>query len=179
MDLGNMQGKVKQYLTILENTRTYRQEWEASVKQMIIDQLNMIREETGLPAEVEVQDNLLNLEAIALSLGQDNSGIAEDLGKTKRHLIKSNGALVYQQLFNGKIMVSIFFPYIEGLAQPKQPKMIEILRPEELRPPFVIRHMESFMKEIITWEDYDDDVPQKIGFSMGFQQESSGDAGEQ
>ncbi|MBX2815686.1 MAG: hypothetical protein KTR24_06805 [Saprospiraceae bacterium] len=171
MELHNVQAKVKQYQAILENTSQYRKDWQNVTRKMITDNLQMIIDETGLPAQIDHQDNLLNLEAIALTLGQTNSGIAEDLGKTKRHLIKSNGALVYQQLFNGKIMISIFFPFIEGLAQPKQPKMIEILRPEELKPPFLIRHVETLLKEVITWEDYDDDVPQKIGFSMGFQPE--------
>lgn len=178
MELKNVHAKTKQYLTILSNTEQYRKEWHGSIKEMILSNLEKILEETKLPAEIEEQDNLVNLEAIALSFGQTNSGIAEDLGKTKRHLIKSNGALVYQQLFNGKIMISIFYPFIEGLAQPKQPKMLEILRPEELKPPFIIRHVEALLKEIITWEDYDDDVPQKIGFTMGFQPEQLGSSQE-
>ena len=169
MQLQNIQRKARQYLDILSNTEQYRKDWHGSSKEMILVNLEQILKETDLPAEIEQQDNLANLESIALSFGQTNSGIAEDLGKTKRHLIKSNGALVYQQLFNGKIMISIFYPFIEGLAQPKQPKMLEILRPEELKVAFILRHVEAFLKEIITWEDYDDDVPQKIGFTMGFQ----------
>ena len=96
----------------------------------------------------------------------------------KRIMIKTNGALVYQQLFNGKIMIMIVSPSIEGYGEPKPPKMMEILRPEELKTPFILRHIEAFLKDITEWEDYDDDEPQKpnnafspIGFNRDYDDE--------
>ena len=60
------------------------------------------------------------------------------------------------------------YPVIEGLNEPKQPRTLEILRPEELKKPFVYRQMETFLKEMADWEDFDDDVPtQQIGFNVG------------
>ena len=50
-------------------------------------------------------------------------------------------------------------PYIEGYGEPKPPRPIEILRPNELTVGFIIRHVETFLKEITEWEDYDDDEP--------------------
>ncbi|NND32092.1 MAG: hypothetical protein HKN76_05825 [Saprospiraceae bacterium] len=167
MDLTNIQNKVNQYQKILENTEQYRQDWHTSLKQMIIDQLEHIIKETGLAAKVEVKSELQHMEAVALSLGHVESGISEKIGEANRVLIKSNGNLVYQQLFNGKVMITIMFPFIEGLGKPRPPKNVEILRPAELKPPFLLRHVEEFLKEIIGWEDFDDDVPQPIGFQMG------------
>jgi len=54
--------------------------------------------------------------------------------------------------------------------------MIAIYRPEELKTPFLIRHMEDFIKEITHWEDLDDDdqPTNKIGFQIqSLQQPSS------
>jgi hypothetical protein len=167
MDLANIQNKVNQYHQILENTEQYRKDWHASLKQGISDQLEHIIKETGLQAKVEIKTELQHMEGIALSLGHVESGISEKIGDAKRVLIKSNGNLVYQQLFNGKVMVTIMYPFIEGLGQPRPPKNVEILRPAELKPPFILRHVEEFLKEIIGWEDFDDDVPQPIGFQMG------------
>jgi hypothetical protein len=89
----------------------------------------------------------------------------EDTG-VKRTMIKSNGSLIYQQLFNGKIMVMIVSPYIEGYGQPKPPMTLEILRPDELKAPFIIRHVEAFLRDITEWEDYDDEQPHKGGQSF-------------
>lgn len=167
MNISNVQNKVNQYHKILENTLQYRKEWHNRLKEMIINQLNSIVDATGLKAKVEEKTELLHLEAVGLSLGHVESGISEKVGDTKRELIKSNGTLVYQQLFNGKVMVTIAYPFIEGLGQPKQPKNLEILRPAELKEAFIIRHVEEFLKEVIAWEDFDDDVPQQtIGFQM-------------
>ena len=126
-------------------------------------------------SEVEVQDNIENLEAVVLNLGRSASGISENLENTdiKRAMIKSNGALIYQQLFNGKVMIMIVSPYIEGYGEPKPPKPLEILRPEELSQSFIIRHVETFLKDITEWEDYDDDEPSsKHAFNpIGFHRE--------
>lgn len=155
----NLIKRVKQYQQVLENTIMYRSLWHNEVREKIFQTLSELVEETGLDAEIYVEDDIENLESVVLDLGRVSSGISETLGKKdfKRTMVKYNGALIYQQLFNGKIMVMFNSPYIEGYGEPKQPKMIEILRPDELTPPFFIRHMETFIRDITEWEDYDDD----------------------
>ena len=58
---------------------------------------------------------------------------------------------------------------IEGYGQPRPPKTIAIYRPDEIKGPYLVRHMESFISEVTNWEDYDDDEPhQRIGFHLNF-----------
>ena len=171
MDYSNISSKVEKYNEILLNTKNYRKKWNSSLKKMIIDKLNDIIKKTKLPAYVDVKDEIENLEVIGMSLGTEISGIAEKLpgNKTKRPFIKSNGSLIFQQLFNGKIMIMIMYPYIEGYGQPKPPRTLEILRPREMKDAFIIRYVEEFLKEVIEWEDFDDDVPEKMGMTpIGF-----------
>lgn len=164
MDIGSLQSKVDTYRGIVENTKNYRKDWHEHLKKMIISNLEEINKQSGLGAKIEIQDNMENLEVILFSLGQEVSGIAEKVDNTDitRPMIKNNGALVYQQLFNGKVMIMVSYPFIEGYAQPKPPRMIEILRPEEFKEPYVIRHVEEFLKDVIDWEDYDDDAQSKM-----------------
>mgnify|MGYP006898432575 FL=1 len=109
------------------------------------------------------------------TMGSVESGLSEQVGSgLQRDLIKHNGTLVYQQLFNGKILVLINFPFIEKYGQPQPPKTIAIYRPEELKEPYFLRHMETFVADISNWEDYDDDAPepnQRIGFKLNFEEE--------
>lgn len=165
MDIGSLQNKVDTYRGIVENTKNYRKDWGEHLKAMIIKNLEEINKVSGLGAKVDIQDNMENLEVIMFSLGQEASGIAEKIENSEmtRPMIKHNGSLVYQQLFNGKVMIMIAYPLIEGYGQPKPPKMLEILRPEEFKEPYVIRHVEEFLKEIIEWEDYDDDAQKQMG----------------
>ena len=114
-----------------------------------------------------------NLEAVVLSLGDIKSGIYESINEeVNRHFIKHNGSLIYQQLFNGKVIVLIQYPMIENYGKPKPPKTIAIYRPDEIKEPYIVRHMETLISEVTNWEDYDDDEPsQKIGFHLNFEKE--------
>lgn len=171
-DINNLKRKVQQYKEILGNTRAYRDVWKEELRDMIVNRLTELTKGSELEAEIEVKSTIENLEAIVLSLGEAKSGIWENVNKTiKRHLIKHNGSLIYQQLFNGKVVVMINLPMIEGYGEPAPPKTIAIYRPEEIKAPFILRHLENLVKEVTNWEDYDDDEPsgqQKIGYHLNF-----------
>ncbi|MEM9918648.1 MAG: hypothetical protein AAF990_11155 [Bacteroidota bacterium] len=169
-DLTNLKRRVNQYKEVLNNTIEYRKAWKSELRQRIENVLGDMNKSCGLEATIQLKENVENLEAIVLDLGQSKSGISERVNEeVRRPLIKHNGSLVYQQLFNGKIIVLITYPLIEGYGEPRPPKTIAIYRPEELKPPFFVRHMEDFIKEITNWEDFDDDEPsQKIGFKLNF-----------
>ncbi len=175
IDVGGLLAKANAYKQVKNNTIDYRKAWHEEKKPMIISTLEEIKSQLDLKAKIDCRDNIENLEAIVFDLGKASSGISENLENTdiKRMMIKFNGALIYQQLFNGKIMIMVSSPYIEGYGEPKPPRMIEILRPDELKQPFILRHMEALLKDITEWEDYDDDEPTKnqVGFNpIGFNQ---------
>jgi hypothetical protein len=173
MDFGSLIVKANAYKRVLENTQAYRKAWHDEIKPLLLKNLEIIIKEIELKAEIKEINNIENLEAVILDLGKTSSGISESLEDTgiKRTMIKQNGALIYQQLFNGKVMVMLSLPNIDGYGEPKPPRSLEILRPDELKEPFVVRHVELLLKDITDWEDYDDDQPAKnsIGFNpIGF-----------
>ena len=172
MDYSTLVPKVAKYLKVKQNTFDYRKQWHDGKKQLIIDTLQGVIDNTDLEAEIDVKDDIENLEVIMFNLGRLKSGIREKLdGDEYRSVVRNNGILVYQQLFNGKIVVLIVHPFLEGYGQPQQPKTLEILRPDEITEGFLMRHMEELLKELTNWEDYDDDQPSMppIGFNTHFQ----------
>jgi len=171
-ECANLAKKVARYKEILANTEKYRKAWP-KLKKSIKKQLDNVCEDVGLDVAIQEKSEMANLEAIVLSLGDVKSGMSQEVASNiRRETIKHNGSLVYQQLFNGKILVLLNMPFIEGYGQPQPPKTIGIFRPEELKDPFVLRHMEMLIQEVTMWEDYDDDVQQepnqRIGFKMNF-----------
>lgn len=184
-DLINLKRKVQDYKEKLENTKNYRLAWKNGLCDTIKNELQRMLDETDLEGTIEIKEDVENLQAIVLSLGQEKSGIFEKVNEhVNRPLIKHNGSLVYQQLFNGKVMAMIMFPVIEGYGQPQPPKNIAIYRPEEIKPPFLIRHMEEFVREIAEWEDFDDDdkgpsSQQQIGYSLNFMRSAEEGAGQE
>ncbi len=169
-ELRNLKNKIDVYNQVLTNTNNYRKTWRVSLKKEIIQHLEFIIKETAITAKIEERDKLENLGSIIMSLGNQESGIYEKVSEDlNKQLLKQNGILAYQQLFNGKIQVLIIYPFIEGHGEPRPPKMLGIYRPEEIKFPFIVRHCEEFIKEVTYWEDYDDDEPssiaaQQIGF---------------
>ncbi len=169
-ELFSFSRKVAHYKDVLAQTEAYRQAWKDGLKAKLIKFLEDAIKEVDLDATVEVRSELQNLEAIVLNLGTVKSGMYHKISdEIERHLIKNNGSLIYQQLFNGKVIVMIQFPFIENYGEPKPPKTIAIYRPEELKDPFCVRHIEEFIQDMTNWEDYDDDEPnKKIGFELNF-----------
>ena len=167
----NLKRKVADYQQVLANTQAYRQAWDDQLEQTIQAELQTLLTESGLEATVETREQIVNLAAVTLSLGNVRSGMSQEVvDGVQRELIKHNGSLVYQQLFNGKVIVLIQYPFIENYGQPQPPKTIAIYRPEELRAPFFQRHLEELLAEVTKWEDYDDEEPnQKIGFKLNFE----------
>ena len=164
----SLKNKVEEYNEMLQNTRDYRKHWVDSKREFIKVELQKLIDATGLDATIEMRDNIGHLEAIVCSMGKRASGIFERVDDdTNKPLIKHYGALVYQQIFNGKIQVMIMLPQLENMGNPRPPQVVGIYRPEEIKEPFIERHMEEFVRTLTEWEDFDDDEPSnKIGFHV-------------
>ncbi len=175
--MGRLKAKVNEYKTVLENTASYRRAWRTNTKEFISRTLSTVVAQTALKASVIEKNNIENLEAVILDLGRSSSGIAENLENTdvKRIMVKNNGAIIYQQLFNGKIMVMIVSPHIEGYGEAKAPSSLAIVRPDELSENTIYGHVERLLDDITEWEDYDDDDKRtKLAFQpIGFRHTTS------
>lgn len=163
--------RASRYTEILDQVVAYRDVWGKSLKKQIHDTAEEILKHTGISAQIEVEERFENLESITVSLGKAISGIAENVdGINKRTIIKDKGSLIFSQLFNGKVQAWMTYPLIEGLMQPKQPKMIGIYAPPEFNDQLILSNFDQFFKELIDWENYDDDQPgqqiNRIGFGM-------------
>ncbi len=122
-DYNGLISKVERYQSILNNTLIYRERWEKQLKALIISELENMVKISGLKGTIETSNKVKHLEYIVLSLGSEESGISEIINdKIDKPLIKSNGSLIYQQLFNGKVQVMIVYPFIEGFGEPRPPK---------------------------------------------------------
>jgi len=175
MDYSKLKKKVKALNDVLKNTKEYRKSWDKELKDMIFNTLEVIVKKSKLKANVEIQDQIQGMESISLALGVVESGIYDRVSdKVKKPLIRMNGILMFQQLFNGKVSIWINFPYIEGVGEPKTPMMLEIVRPHEMSEDTILNYVEQFVNEVVSWEDYDDDLPpQPTNSSIGFNHQAA------
>lgn len=155
--------KLAAYNLALENTLLNRKSWSGTIKEQLRTTLEGFLAESGMKGKIIENTDMENLESITLDLGRISSGIAQTshTDDIKNFMIKNNGALIYQQLFNGKIMVMVQHPHIEGYGEPKEPQFLEIITPGEVSAPVIYEHLENLLDIITEWEDYDDESPQK------------------
>ena len=161
--------RAEKYKAILEQVMNYRDEWDQKLKEFILDGISKVLSQTAVKAKVEVEEKYENLESISIYLGKSESGIAETFESgTRRNIIKDMGSLTYSQIFNGKIQVWMTFPRIEGLMQPQSPKMLGIYGPPEFNEDLILDNFDEFFKELIEWENYDDDAASEQVAKIGF-----------
>lgn len=160
--------RASKYHNILQQVVDYRGAWADNLKEFIKNKAQSILDHTDISAQIEIEERFENLESITISLGKSVSGIAENVSGAKRTIIKDKGALIYSQLFNGKVQAWMTYPLIEGLMQPKQPKMIGIYGPPEFDEKLIMSNFDDFFKELIEWENYDDDQPGQTTNRIGF-----------
>lgn len=164
--------RAERYTEVLQQVVDFRNKWHDGLKEFIVTTTENVLKETSINAKVEVEQRFENLESITISLGKSISGIAENIDvNTKRSIIKDKGSLIYSQIFNGKIQAWMTYPMIEGLMQPKPHKLIGIYGPPEFNESLVLANFDEFFKELIEWENYDDDQPNgsthnRIGFGL-------------
>lgn len=161
--------KASRYKSLLTTVDTYRTEWNKKLKKYIIKECKAILEATEIEADVDSESTVHGLEAITIKLGMRKSGIYQKMDSGEEKAIwKDYGALIFGQLFNGKIQVWMTYPILEGLMEPRPPKMIGIYAPPEFNDGLVLSNVETFLNELIAWEDYDDDVPSEKANAIGF-----------
>lgn len=161
--------RASKYQAILDQVMKFREAWGKELKDFILNTSKKVLSETGISGQIEVEERFENLESITISLGKSISGIAEHVDElTKRTIIKDKGSLIYSQLFNGKVQAWMTYPIIEGLMQPKQPKLLGIYGPPEFNEDLILNNFDSFFKELIEWENYDDDQPGQAMNRIGF-----------
>lgn len=161
--------KASKYKSLLNTVDVYRTQWNKKLKKFIIKESKAILAATEIEADVDDESTVHGLEAITIKFGMRKSGIYQKMDSGEEKAIwKDYGALIFGQLFNGKVQVWMTYPILEGLMEPRPPKMIGIYAPPEFNEELVLSNIETFINELIAWEDYDDDVPSEKSNAIGF-----------
>jgi len=165
--------KVEKYKQMLDNVVTWRVAWDDKLKKFIQTEIKKLLSHTEMEATITEEEKIKGLESISIKLGIRKSGIYELADSNQRKdFFKEYGTLVYSQLFNGKVQAWMSYPFIEGLMEPRPPKLIGIFAPPEFNEQLIMSNFESFLNGLIEWEDYDDDDPtspppkSQIGFGF-------------
>lgn len=138
--------------------------WQQEVKPFIRQTLQALKTQNQLDGEIKEENKITNIEAIYLDLGQTGTEIQVKDGKEKKSLKRSEGSLMYSQLYNGKISVWIRYPKIQKLMKRKEPKILEVCEPLDLQAEHIEKHLSVFYEELTSWINQQTAEHRPIGF---------------
>ncbi len=98
-----------------------------------------------------VQENISakNWESVNLVLTAQPSGIIID----RKVVLQSASALIFSQIYNGKIMVCIQYPSIDGIVEKSADLVLGYYEPSSLTEDVIMNSFKSYMDELNKWEN--------------------------
>ena len=107
---------------------------------------------TPIGWNVQILDWTKNSEGVNITFGPERSGIIEKTESTFKSYIKEGGTIAFSQAYNGDIFVIIIFPFIDKLVSQTDNKLLGKFNPEIISEDFIIKHVSTFLDEMIKWE---------------------------
>jgi len=141
--------KVKQYKETQKEIAQRRKLWNERVKEWIFQTLNNVAQKFEMDWFVAKDEAVQNLQSVSLIFGNTPSGIIKD----RKMAVKVGGYLSYVQSINGKIDVSIDYPYVEGFTNRWESKHLGVYEPKQIAENIVYENVDTFLSEIIDWEN--------------------------
>lgn len=132
-----------------EKLQKRRETWNLITRDTIKNSLQNITSTLKLEWSVDTATKNKNFQAVSVSVGTIPFGIMID-----NSIVTMSGAsLLYSQLFNGKILVLVFFPTLSDLVEKKQPTDLGTFEPEDINEELIESHFAKFFDFLTLWED--------------------------
>lgn len=164
MSTSNLEESYQQYQAAQQAIVERQTAWQSEVKDFIKDTLQALQEEHNIAGKIKEEDKITNIEAIYLDMGQSTTEIKVTDAEEPKQVKRSEGSLMYSQLYNGKISVWIRYPKIKKLMKRKAPKIIEVYEPKDLSTADITEHLQLFFQELTDWMNQDKTQTRPIGF---------------
>ena len=168
--------KFKEWHSIWDEIESRRALWTNNTRQVVIDSLHGVRDNVFI-ATIQGEEKKVNWhvytadggiehsESIILSFGVRPSGFKKVTTETIESISKEGGSLVFAQSYNGRVLVIITYPRINGLVLEREPFSVGSYEPSIISDDFILAKVSHFVDEIIKWERGEADM-NKIGFAM-------------
>ena len=160
----------EEYCRLLEQVDERHTHWNTSTKEEILRVLSSISDDLKSLKAVQ-EGSIRNFDTVCLGFPPTPTSIVLREGNGAKGLTRFGGYLFYSQVFNGRILVGISYPYVEQLQDAPPNKGIDLLDPTEITEQKILEHVDAFLREIAEAErriSMSDNLQNKrpIGFTV-------------
>lgn len=138
---------LEEYCHVIEAVKQRQNDWNTSTKAEIVRVLSSISDDLK-PLKVVEDGSPRNFDTVCLGFPPSRTNIVLRQGAGAKGLTRFGGYLSYSQVFNGKILVGISYPYVEDLQDATPNKGLALLDPSEITEEMILEHVDTFLREI-------------------------------
>jgi hypothetical protein len=158
---------------IYESIEDSRKRWYDHTRELIVTELNVVRESVILDWIVDINDCIQNHETITLAFRNapcgltynDNNQFNQQEGRSG-NLIKYGGTLNFSFVYLGEVMIWMTYPYIREILENTDNFVdFDRLKQDKITPEFIQDVVKKFLQHIIAWHAGKVGQEQRIGFS--------------
>jgi len=136
-----------------------RENWQKKTKPLIIESLELIKDELQLGLHVAVNDSTVNHESIYMSFGKTPSGLIYKKGdifneqEGRKGLIMKDGAnLFYSIGFRGEVTVWMQYPQIENILWKENDyNEMRIVDQDKINEESIRLDVKHFLEQVLKW----------------------------
>ena len=161
MNVDRITALAKDYQSEIEQTEERRKVWEDTVKKTLFETLTTIIDSTDLDWWIDKNEYEVNLQSLFLTFRDKASGIKKVTSEASKAFVEKAAYLGYHQMCDGKIAITVNYPYVEEKQTQKKSDVIEYIEPSSLNSDKIVHHVETFLKKIISFKQSED---QSMGF---------------
>lgn len=152
METNDLLPYLNNYQAQLHKIQTQRQYWQDQLKAQLLQTLGEVAALDENTLEVTQEETYTNLQSVGLGILTSNSGIVEHIERSSRAFHKYGGGLNFSQMYCGDVVIFITYPYIEGLVEEQEAKILQRLAPEAVDKDLILSQVKLFLDEMSAWE---------------------------
>jgi hypothetical protein len=140
------------YQAQLQKIEKQRQYWQDQLKAQLQEILSEVAALDENTLELSLEETYTNLQSVGLGILTRDSGIIEQIERSSRAFPKYGGVLNFSQMYCGDVVIFITYPYIEGLVEEQEAKILQRLAPEAVDKDLILAQVQLFLDEMSAWE---------------------------
>ena len=168
-----MEKTIQDYKGALERIRTSQTRWKDQTRAKIINELTKIAEEhSDLGWRVDQVAEIMYLEGVCLyfpnkpAYKYNPKDVYNVLEKRSGVITKHGGQLYFSMTTNGKVVIWMRYPEIEGVTRKEKTKVFDEYFPVEIDSNIIYEHVGKFLMELTEWEENKSTKREVIGFKL-------------
>lgn len=152
MNIDYLNERINDYKNSIETVVAKKMLWQNDIKGLLRKTLHAIVEKYNIGWRVQELDWIGAKDAINITFDFFPPELIEKTNELAHYQFIQGGALVFSQLYNGNVAITILFPLNDQTPIEDSSRELGIYNPKDISEKLIVEKVDEFLKAIIKWE---------------------------